>query len=138
MAQSPAAVPDSYLNGPPAQLAKQSQELLTAEEIEALMGNQKRHGSMSNDAAAGQSAESNTDRAKGAEEAVSVRLEANGTGQASSGLLPQAIDFSKDPIIDMHKNNKQLGPVTCPSKVLICHHNFCYSANVSAAESTPR
>ncbi|CAL8465021.1 g4556 [Coccomyxa elongata] len=116
MAQSPAAVPDGHLNGPPVQHAKQTQELLSAEEIKALMSNQKRHGSAQ--VATAELADSHAVRVKRAEEAVSVSLEVNGAGPASSGLLPQALDFSKDPIIYMHKNNNRLGPVTCPSKGL--------------------
>lgn len=116
MAQSPAAMLDGHLNGPPVQHAKQTQELLTAEEIKALMSNQKRHGSAQ--VATGESADSVAVHAKSAEVAVSVSLEVNGASPASSGLLPQPLDFSKDPIIYMHKNNKRLGPVTCPSKVL--------------------
>ncbi|BDA50615.1 probable CCR4-NOT transcription complex subunit 3 at N-terminal half [Coccomyxa sp. Obi] len=116
MAQSPTVVPDGHLDGPPVQHAKQTQELLTAEEIKALMGNQNRHGSAQ--VATRESADSVKVRVKTAEEAVSESLEVNGAGRASSGLLPRFIDFSKDPIIDMHKNNKRLGPVTCPSKGL--------------------
>ena len=122
-AESPAAGVYPDVNGSPGQHfstfePKKTQELLSSEEMQALLGSHSKAGPR-------RSVE-NAPIANGFEEAQ------HGSGKMNDALgattvRHQALEFSKDPIIDMQRTNKHLGPVTCPVKVLLPLH-FSYKA----------
>lgn len=120
-AESPAAGIHIEANGSPGQYfstfePKKTQELLSSEEMQALLGSHSKAGPR-------RSVE-NAHIANGFEEAQ------HGSGKMNDALgattvRHQALEFSKDPVIDMQRTNKHLGPVTCPLKVLLPLHISC-------------
>ncbi len=112
--RSPAPGTHSRLIGPllsSSPAPKKTQELLSSEEMQAIIGSSHSTVQASRGMESPLAAITNT-----TQEAQVHMGTANGTVHMES-MDNQVLDFSKDPVIEMQRSNKHLGPVTCPIKV---------------------